>query len=511
MTTEPPYKPERDPDLSAIEYWNHHGLWSETLPQKNVFYSNEATILNSDKKECIKLFTTELKVLLENPFRLPIGKTISKFAALARLKFKGNQRAAVQWIEYKYLNKDIPYIRVGSDYFKIIYKTDRYKVKRLELKGWKKEEVKQDVGASTLNHIQTYDDFIVVPNNTDHQQVVDNCYNLYHPFSHTIAESCSIEEIPTSIKMMKHIFGNQFALGMQYMNYLYQVPTQPLPILCLVSKERHTGKTSFMNWLQVIFGFNFCMINPEDLSSSFNSVYASKNIIALDETVIDKSHAIEKLKSLATAKTITVNQKFVSNYSIPFFGKIIISTNKETDFMRIDSEEIRFWVRKVPKVGDFDSDFEKKLIQEIPLFLRYLQNIELMQSKSRMIFSKEDIDNDYLKAVVVESKSSMFKELQEYITEWFANCDQDELYATPLDIKKEFFPYKSDANAHYISKVLKEEFNCQPLKIQRYYPFNKGGEFITERKSGAPYLFLRSDFIGEAEPELRLTGTSDPF
>jgi len=52
----------------------------------------------------------------------------------------------------------------------------------------------------------------------------------------------------------------------------------------------------------MIFGDNFIQINPEDLSSQFNSSYASKNIIAIDETVIEKSHASEKLKSIATAK-----------------------------------------------------------------------------------------------------------------------------------------------------------------------------------------------------------------
>ena len=41
-------------------------------------------------------------------------------------------------------------------------------------------------------------------------------------------------------------------LGLDYVQLLYQQPTQILPILCLVSKKNETGKTTFAKWLKVL-------------------------------------------------------------------------------------------------------------------------------------------------------------------------------------------------------------------------------------------------------------------
>src|SRR5690606_903370 len=50
------------------------------------------------------------------------------------------------------------------------------------------------------------------------------------------------------------------------------------------------------------------------------------------------------------------------------------TTNREKDFMRIDSEEIRFWVRKLDSIPSdkMTEDFYDRLKAEVPKFLRYL-------------------------------------------------------------------------------------------------------------------------------------------
>ena len=109
------------------------------------------------------------------------------------------------------------------------------------------------------------------------------------------------------------------------MKLLYEHPCQILPVLSLVSTERETGKTTFLNYIQMLFGENSTLINPSDLTSSFNDAYATKNIIMIDETVIEKQNVVEKLKSLATAKTISVSQKFLhalSDDTEPAIGQL---------------------------------------------------------------------------------------------------------------------------------------------------------------------------------------------
>jgi len=131
-----------------------------------------------------------------------------------------------------------------------------------------------------------------------------------------------------------------------------------------------TGKadreTTFLNWLNMIFGDNCVLINPSDLTSDFNSSYATANVIEIEETLIEKSITVEKLKALSTGKFVSVNEKFISNYKLPFFGKIILASNNEDKFAKVDDEEIRFFVRKVGKPKyknhDVENDLRKKFL-----------------------------------------------------------------------------------------------------------------------------------------------------
>ena len=286
---------------------------------------------------------------------------------------------------------------------------------------------------------------------------------------------------------MNHIFGDQVMLGLKYMKLLYENPMQILPIISLVSTERETGKTTFLNWISMLFGENSIVINPSDLTSDFNDSYATKNIIMIDETVIDKANTIEKLKSLATAKTISVNKKFVANYSVPFFGKIIICTNKENDFIRIDEEEIRFWIRKInPITTKKNVNIETDLFNEIPKFLRFLIDMPGVDlTRSRMVFTNEEICTQSLTLIKNESKSGLMKEIEIHLDEFFNNNDVTFFEATPTDMKNKWFSHNNNISAAYITKVLKDEFKILPQKMRSYYPFNDN--LVT--KKGTPYLF----------------------
>jgi hypothetical protein len=212
----------------------------------------------------------------------------------------------------------------------------------------------------------------------------------------------------------------------------------------------------------------------------------------IDETVIEKQHVVEKLKSLATAKTISVSQKFVQHYSVPFFGKIIVCTNKETDFMRIDDEEIRFWIRKInPIVGKKNTNIENDLFNEIPKFLKYLEQLpEIDFSNSRMVFTQEEIQTDSLELIKKESKNGLRKELEIYIDDFFNNNDVNEFEATAKDIKEKWFEHDREKMS-YILKVLKNEMKMTPQPNKYYFPFNSNN--YLEKKKGTPFLFVREN------------------
>jgi hypothetical protein len=178
---------------------------------------------------------------------------------------------------------------------------------------------------------------------------------------------------------------------------------------------------------------------------------------------------------------------------VPFFGKIIVCTNKETDFMRIDDEEIRFWIRKInPIVGKKNTNIENDLFNEIPKFLKYLEQLpEIDFSNSRMVFTQEEIQTNSLELIKNESRNGLRKELEIYIEDFFNNNDCDTFEATAKDIKERWFSTNNQIPMSYILKVLKNEMKMTPQANKYYFLFNSNN--YLEKKKGTPFLFVREN------------------
>lgn len=461
-------------EKADIEYWQRPGKDDD---------STSATW--GKKHNALYVFSSSAHPFVDKCYYTP-------FQILVKLRFKDSYQSAISWITNKYYEDKTPYIRIGTDYFKKIKKADRFGIPRHELKPWKKDEIKQDEGKTLLDRIPKYDDFTIRPDNLNYQPVVDNCYNLYSEFPHKPERgNWRWTEV-----LIRHIFGDQYHLGIRYLQILYLHPDHLMPILVLVSRERQTGKTTFLNWINMVFGDNVANISPEDLVNGFNSSYASSNIIAIEETLIEKNTTVEKIKALATSKHITVNQKFVTQYRMPFYGKIIITSNNEDKFARIDDEEIRFFIRKVGKPSHANHNIENDLIGEIPAFLHYLTTLPPVDfSLDRTGFLPSELTNASLISVKSESKSGLYKTLTMLIEDLFNNdlkwCD--EFYADVKGIKERFFERDSKADMSYIRYVLKNEFKLESPEKPIYF-----SPFATEpSRSGRPYTFKRELFTNQ--------------
>lgn len=259
------------------------------------------------------------------------------------------------------------YFRVGDTYYQYVEIPDHWSRIVRTFERREKKTIQDDNGGEIFKHIRKYTAFCNVPSHTDYKQVIHNCYNLYHPFEWE-AEEGSCEN---TLKFVKHIFGGdkilldvndpgsaieRWELGLDYLQLLFQKPQQILPILCLISKERQTGKTTFADWLKEIYRENMAIVGNADLKGDFNAHWLSKSIIVIDETKVDKDIVNDKLKSLSTAKSAIWNGKGKDHKSIPIFLKIILNSNREDDFIRIDEDEIRFWVIKVPTLNNEERD-----------------------------------------------------------------------------------------------------------------------------------------------------------
>lgn len=392
-------------------------------------------------------------------------------------------------------NNLINLIRVGHDYFEIVGKPDRYGILRTELKYRRRSELTFDFGSELVKKIKKYKDFILVPDNLNYQRDINGCFNLYQQFNHEPVEG----DWTWSKILLEHVFGEQYDIGLKYMQALYQNPDRILPILVLVSAERQTGKSTFLDWLTIIFGGNMIIIDSKHLSSSFNSIIAKANIIAIEETLIEKSSTIEAVKALSTQKTITVNQKFVQPYSSSFFGKIIMASNNEKRFIKVDSKEIRFFVRKLGKPKFMNHNILENLKTEIPAFMHFLnQQSCLSWNNSRQLFTADELKNSSLSEVQFESKSWLFHELYDLFVNEFNNVkiNADILELTLTDIKDKWFKSENNVNRSYIKKVLIDEFGfTNSKKAKRYGDSN--------HLVGKPYLIPRIYFKAEvSEPRV---------
>ena len=380
------------------------------------------------------------------------------------------------------------YVRVGCAYYKKIVRPDRHGIQRAEYAVWKKDEIALDHGKDFLKGIPKYDAFIVSPSNKEYKAEVEGGLNLYSRFEHTPRKG----EWTWTKRLLEHVFGDQYDLGLRYMQILYLHPERSTVILALVSKERQTGKTTFLNWINALFGGNVVLISSSDFLGGFNGHYASKNIICIEETLLEKNLTLEKLKAITTAKYLQVNEKFVNSYKLPFYGKVILTSNNEDKFAKIEPEEVRFFVRKLgtPKIGNHN--IETDLVKEIPAFLHYLESLTPVDwSVSRSGFTPQELSNEALRNVVSESMSELHKIIFLFVVDHFYNSEMmTEFFATAKDVWERWFTHNSKFSAGYILRVLKNEFNFKTQGMQRYYPFGEGQE-----KTGTPFHFKREDFL----------------
>jgi len=443
------------------------------------------------KKKMIVLSEGFFIALIENDLGMIVGEMYSPFRMLVEFEFKNNWRKACWFIVYDVMNNQIPYIRVATKYFKVIKKTDRNSIVRTELKIWDKMTIMDDYGKKFLTRISDYDDFTIEPCNKGYNQIVGNNYNLYAPFEHTAAKSYTEDQIKWTETLLHHIFGEQYEIGLKYLKVLYDMPRQKLPILVLTSEERSTGKTTFLDYVEMLFGANSVVINPQDISNSFNAAYATSNIIMIEESRFDNVQATEKLKNLATQKKIMVNTKFVQQYSIPFHGHLIITSNDQKKFSKVDNSEIRYWVRSIPTlVGKANHNILNDLRSEIPYFLAKLNSMEdIDTSKSRQVFEAESLQTEALATVKLESRSSLHKELElMFDAHCLENQDIEYFRFIAKDIKEAWFKSDNKNEMNYINRVLSDGLKLDKESMMRYKPLETSVGY-QKTKTGTPYVF----------------------
>ena len=382
------------------------------------------------------------------------------------------------------------FIRVGTTLYKIVEQprlNGGYVKKRI---AWNNETLRQDYGKDYIGSVPKYDGFCTVPEHIGYHPVVGKFLNLYEPIDHRPQEG----DLSHIQSLVRHIFGEQYELGMDYLQLLYLQPIQKLPILLLVSEERNTGKSTFLNFLKALFQNNVTFNTNEDFRSQFNSDWAGKLLIVVDEVLLNRREDSERLKNLSTTLSYKMEAKGKDRDEIAFFAKFVLCSNNEHLPVIIDAGETRYWVRKINRLQSDDTDFLQKLKAEIPAFLHFLQHRKLSTEKeSRMWFNPTLLHTEALQKIIRSNRNRLEIEMHELVLDIMDSVGTDTFSFCYSDILLLLVHSQVKVEKHQVRKVLQEcwkltpapngltyttyQFNCN--RECRYEPIRRVGRFYT--------------------------------
>lgn len=391
------------------------------------------------------------------------------------------------------------YIRVGTEYFKEVLCPLMSGDNMKSLIKWNKATIIDDFGKDSLKAIKKYETFCTFPSHINYQREINNFYNKYEPLSYCVNEKGDWKNIKL---FLQHLFGVQYELGLDYLTILWKYPSQILPILCLVSVERNTGKSTFLKLLKLIFEGNMTINKNEDFRSRFNSDWAGKLIVAVDEVLLDKKEDSERIKNLSTSNHYKLEGKGVDKAEIEFFGKFILCSNNEENFIKIDDLEIRYWVIRVNPFAKENPDLLEQMRKEIVSFAYHLTHRKIeTQRTTRMWFTKEQIYTKALDVLVRGNRTSIEKEIEEFLIDQFCTLELDELYYTTKDLHEQLNLANIRVGKNYVSKIITDSFKLEPknssYNLYRLDLSNVGKKWsvYTENRKGRFYTFKREEFI----------------
>ena len=267
----------------------------------------------------------------------------------------------------------------------------------------------------------------------------------------------------------------------------------------MVSEQRNTGKTTFLNLLKAIFQDNATFNTNEDFRSKFNSDWAGKLLIMVDEVLLSRREDSERLKNLSTATSYKMKSKGKDRNEIAFFGKFVLCSNNEHFPIVIDREEVRYWVRKVNSLETDDPFFMKKLVAQIPAFLHFLMQRELsVQCENRMWFSPERLRTTALNRIVISNRSKIEFEVAELLMDIMDSTGESSVSFVVNDIATLLNYRNVRADTSEIRRLLQIYWHLKPVSNSLTYRAYAVGMYpakYTAKTSVGRYYTITKDFI----------------
>lgn len=337
-------------------------------------------------------------------------------------------------IDWQFIAKEAcRFLRIGGTWYK---KCVHPVTNEVVLEHYRAEDVIKDYGKDNgpliLDSAAKYVNYVNEPDHLNYREDLksssdDHYYNLYHPIPHKPQAGGEWSHIEC---LIRHIFGEQYEMGLDYAQLLYLQPKKRLPVLVLVSRENGTGKSTFCNFMHAIFGDNCTHITNDSLRSNFNSTWVGKLLVYIEETLLDRREDGEKIKNLTTAESSPSEAKGKDSVNVPTYIKFILCSNDEDRPVLINADDTRHWVRKVPPLTNRNpnEDFLEECKKEIPSFLYFLTQRQLSTSgHDRLWFRPEETRTEAWRRIVAGGMTALAKEMATILMHIMDRFDLSEL------------------------------------------------------------------------------------
>lgn len=371
-------------------------------------------------------------------------------------------------------------------------------------KPWSLETIYRRYGKdmtrdTIIKEMPLFDGETLMPEHINFRPVIGRYLNTYHPLRHQPMEGANWHHIE---ELLRHIFGDQYDLGLDYVQLLYLKPMQKLPLLLLVSQENNTGKSTFCNFLEKVFGANVTGVNSEGLKNRFTSTWMNKLVVYVEEKLFDKEEDTDMLKNLVTAFRGQSESKGKDRIEVPLFAKLVMTSNNENNPIVIHEDDTRVWAIKVPafdKRKPHIPNFLEECEKEIPYFLYFLQNRQLStKSEDRLWFRRQLVVTDAWRRIVNYCRSSIEKKAADLMLSIMENCQLEVLRYSSTDLLKLLSLEKIKADRPAVKQLLKERWKLTQPEKGRYdcylQDYNCSEGFKSTSTTGWYYTF-RKDFL----------------
>ncbi len=242
---------------------------------------------------------------------------------------------------------------------------------------------------------------------------------------------------------LRHGFGDQYELALQYCAISILYPEAKLPAILFVGGEE-SGKTSVIEIIICLVGKNvYKKIGTKQLESDFTDFLAESQLVVVEESGNWKSPdgMMDNLKDWITEKgQQTVNPKYGKQYKSPIHSKFVFSSNNY-NALHLKGGATRFWVREMDKAPSTKiSQYNEKVEAEMGAFAHYLINHigptlnvdhegNLDTSHSRLYFAPEDYKTDIKGFMQDLSNSELYEKINELVCKHFETYENhDECY-----------------------------------------------------------------------------------